>query len=199
MVDIILRGYQPIISSSQNENHGAQPVARDKIHACHAGCFAPIAPSTYLSHLKRWAKMKIFVSQIYIQVGINFPFSHVFQKYIHEMLSACTHPSETFIRRYGADFTLMFRMSAKEKITETEIAGPTVYKKDKDVEYSLFLPFDRISSSKDKHEAALQHLFAGIVKVLESLQVNTDRITENSEFWIHQICSNPSMFKVDQK
>lgn len=143
--------------------------------------------------------MKIFVGQIYIQVGINFPFSHVFQKYIHEMLSACTQPSEAFIRRYGADFTLMFRMSAKEKITETEINGPTVYKKDKDVEYTLFLPFDQISRSKDKHEAALQHLLAGIVTVLKSLQINTDRITESSEFWIHQICSNPSMLTVDQK
>ena len=31
------------------------------MHACHAGCFAPVAPSTHLSHLRRWAKeMNIF-------------------------------------------------------------------------------------------------------------------------------------------
>ena len=40
----------------KNENHGAQPGARDKMHACHAGCFAPIAPSTHLSHLRPSAK-----------------------------------------------------------------------------------------------------------------------------------------------
>jgi hypothetical protein len=40
----------------RNEN-GAQPVATDNDYACHAGCCAPVAPSTVMSDLKRWAKL----------------------------------------------------------------------------------------------------------------------------------------------
>jgi hypothetical protein len=43
-----------------NENHRAEPCATDNAYACHASCFAPVAPSTGMSDLGRSAKNETY-------------------------------------------------------------------------------------------------------------------------------------------
>jgi hypothetical protein len=93
--------------------------------------------------------MKVFVSQLNIQPGVSFPFSHVMQSLLHETLSALAVPSPAFTDKYGADFNLIVRLSAKREPKQNEIKGPTVFKKEKEVEYTLFLPFEAIIEQVD--------------------------------------------------
>ena len=84
------------------------------------------------------------------------------------MLTERIAPSEMFVKRYGDDFNLIFRMSAKSGIDETQILGPTVFKRDKDVEYSIYLPFTQAPCDFQKLRDALGSLFEAIVRVLVS-------------------------------
>jgi hypothetical protein len=138
--------------------------------------------------------VKIFFGQIYIEAGVDFPFSHVCQALLSKQFTALVVPSTTFVKTYGSDFELMFNVSAKTFIQDNEIRGPTVFRKAKDVEYTIFLPFDVISKSTDVPRTALLFLFRGACSVLESLGIETAKIMEKQGSLIERICADPKMF-----
>ena len=61
--------------------------------------------------------MKVHVSQIYIAVGVNFPFSCRWQVWLSEELSSLVTPSALFERKYGASFELMERRGLREALS----------------------------------------------------------------------------------
>lgn len=139
--------------------------------------------------------MKVWFGQIYIEPGVSFPFSHHFQRYLSEKITALVAPSVMFIKEYGSDYELMFNISAKTTIQDNEIKGPTVFKKSKDVEYTIFLPFDVITSSSEDCKCALKFLLKGACSVFKSLDIDTIRILEYRDSLIEQVCSNSMMFE----
>jgi hypothetical protein len=143
---------------------------------------------------RNWQKMKIFFSQIYIEAGISFPFSFVFQRHLSDEVSALIVPSPMFLEKYGSDWNLAFRINAKSAIQETEVRGPTVFRKDKNVEYSIFLPFSVIRQKPDVSKAAIQILFDGFLSVLTSLGFSTEKLETQRLELIERICSDPAMF-----
>ena len=137
--------------------------------------------------------MNIYISQIYIQPGVSYPFSYRFQKFMSEAVTERVSPSEKFVTRYGEDFDLIFRMSAKSEIAETEIKGPTVFKRDKDVEYSIFIPFrGNESDPKTLHDVVIT-LLNGIVSVLNGLGFDTTTLLDESEALANHIIEDESM------
>ena len=93
--------------------------------------------------------MNISVGQIYIEPGVNFPFSHLMQVWLGQQLSALASPTADFVNAYGIDFSLVIRISARKSLKANEIKGPTVFKRTKDVEYTIFLPYETIARSTD--------------------------------------------------
>lgn len=138
--------------------------------------------------------MKVWFAQIYIEPGVSFPFSHLFQRYLSNEITALVQPSEKFLELYGRDFNLIFRISAKRGISSNEIKGPTVFKRAQDVEYTVFLPFDVINRATESGKAALELLLAGARCILESLDIDTSSILEKQKSLIAHICSDPAMF-----
>lgn len=116
--------------------------------------------------------MRIFFSQIYITPGVAFPWSIQFQQWLSQIVSPRVTPSASFTERYGADWSLMFRISAKQGITTSEIRGPTTFKKDRSIEYSVFLPFDEIPFGDAFFEPALSLLLDGVCTVLDSTGID---------------------------
>ena len=142
--------------------------------------------------------MKIFVGQIYSEVGASFPFATKFQIYIGEQLTKYVQPSELFLKKYSEEYELMFRMSSKSSITEIEIKGPTVFKKANDVEFSIFLPFDKNENYKaTRYEKPLKQLIEGIISVLQNMEIDTSDISKNAPVWIKHILSTPEMIDAD--
>jgi hypothetical protein len=139
--------------------------------------------------------MKIFVSQIYIKAGIRFPFSCKFQIEMGEVLTILTKPSSFFLETYGPDYKLMFNMSAKEGTSSCDVKGPTVYRKEEDVEYSIFLPYDEIMSREDVLRSALKFFLEGVCQVFDMLKIDLANIAEQSPSIIESICSNPAMLE----
>jgi hypothetical protein len=139
--------------------------------------------------------MKIYVGQIYIQAGINYPFSYIFQKWIHEELSKLVEPSGSFLKKFSIDFTILFSLSAKSEIEIAEIKGPTIYKKDKDIEFTVFLPHDgKAVDSYEDCRKPLEIFFSCLATALESLTLDASLIKKNSHLLIEKILSNQLMF-----
>ena len=93
--------------------------------------------------------MKVHFRQIYIEPGVTFPFSCDLQRRLAREVSALVEPSAKFLKKYGDDFELTFNVSAKSGIDANEIRGPSVFRRAKDVEYTIFLPFDLITRDSD--------------------------------------------------
>lgn len=142
--------------------------------------------------------MEIHFGQIYITPGATFPFSWQFQGRISEELTALVSPSPKFKEKYGSEFNLIFNISAKKQIQENEIRGPTVFKKDKDVEYSIFLPFDVIKQNSDVLRTALQYLLRGVCDVFALLGIDATKVVQKEEAIIENICSDPTMFEREE-
>lgn len=89
----------------------------------------------------------------------------------------------------------MFRISAKQGIQNNEIKGPTVFKKTKDVEYTIFLPYDIIICHEDAPRHALRFLFKGMCDVFHVLEIDTAKIVNAEEGLIESICSDRTMLE----
>jgi len=140
--------------------------------------------------------MNVFVSQIYIEPGVNFPFSSAFQRWISGEFSKLVSLSETFIKTYSEDFKLIFRLSAKPNITESQIRGPTVFKKTKDVEFTIFLPYyTGRYGTRESYRQPLSDFLESSVVVFETLGIDGSKITEKSAEIIDHILSDDTMFK----
>lgn len=140
--------------------------------------------------------MKIFTGQIYIQVGVTFPFSIPFQMWLGAALSERVDASEQFSRAYGADYTLGIRISAKAELDEPEIKGPTRFKRDKTVEFSIFLPH----GARDYHdlsEASLivERLLNSIVLVLNQLGLDSTNVVRDIPQLVAEFQTTPGLMK----
>ncbi len=139
--------------------------------------------------------MVVHFSQIYIQPGATFPFSHHFQRRFSDEVTERVSPSPRFIATFGADWDLIFRISAKGTILENEIRGPTVFKKDKQVEYTVFLPFDAVVQHTDVSQSALRFLIDGCCSVFAQLEIDSEPLKKSVDELIASICANPDMFR----
>lgn len=148
--------------------------------------------------------MKLYVSQVWLDDRVSYNFSHIFQRRMHEELTRLVRPSEKFIQQYDEDFELMFNLSSKPRkpnMLENEILGPTVFAKDKDVEYTIFLPFNFkwISKPLDQNirHFALENLFSGIFDVLIRYEIDVSMLKQEKNRIISEVLSDPEMNEQD--
>jgi hypothetical protein len=138
--------------------------------------------------------MRVYVSQIYIEPGISYPFTHVFQKYLSSLASDDTKCSEQFRTRYGEDYDLIFNVSAKTGLVSPEIKGPTVFKREKTVEYTVFLPFQIEQNISDKSLTnAIKLLLNCMNTVLSSFSMTSNRIAGDTDGIARRVVEDPNM------
>jgi hypothetical protein len=139
--------------------------------------------------------MKIHFSQIYIRPGVTFPFSHLLQLYLSNEITDRVEPSSKFLAKYGDDYDVIFRISAKKELVNNELKGPTVFEKDRHVEYTVFLPFDVIHRAPDINRSAIEFLLNGVVSVFASLEIIADKLLKDRVQLIERVLSDPGMFR----
>ena len=139
--------------------------------------------------------MKVGFVQAYMQQGAEFPFTCDFQRFLSAEVTSATIASEEYQEKYGEDCTLRFYISAKHDLHDNEVRGPSVFRKTKDIEYTIFLPFSVIMRRNDPRRAALNFLFQGIYKVFEKLRIDSTNVRMREEEWTRFICSAPEMFE----
>jgi hypothetical protein len=139
--------------------------------------------------------MEVSFSQAYIEPNVDFPFSHHFQIRISEEVTALVEPSPKFLEKYGPDYELIFNVSAKTGLQDNEIRGPSVFRKAKDVEYTIFLPFDVIIRHPDAPRRALRFLLKGACEVFGRLGIDSTRLLDSQESIIDGICCDLIMLE----
>ncbi|MFN9878321.1 MAG: hypothetical protein ACK557_07565, partial [Planctomycetota bacterium] len=83
---------------------------------------------------------------------------------------------------------------AKSGLVAPEIKGPTVFKRDKDVEYTVFLPFDRAADLETSTlSRVLEMLLASVISILNGLGMSTMSLVNNSRAIVSQILSDNKM------
>ena len=138
--------------------------------------------------------MKVSVGQIYIQAGVDFPFSFEMQSWISKELSALASPGPAFLKSYGKAFELMIRLSAKTELGENEIKGPTVFKKDKDVEYTLFLPYDRIrDAGAASRRLAAEKFVDGVAAVFAKAGIEAPDLPKRRPSLVKKLATDDKM------
>jgi len=140
--------------------------------------------------------MRIHISELYVDSGATHPFSHLLTQWMGEQLTKRVEPSEMFIRKYSKDFNVVFRLSAKVGIAQPEIAGPTLFRRTKDVEYSIFLPHEgRPPKTKSACKEPLRLFLDSVVKVLQVLKIDTQSIEQDAPGMIEHVISDSAMFE----
>lgn len=137
--------------------------------------------------------MKVAFSQVYIEPGISFPFSVDFQRRLTNAVTASVTPSTKFQGKYGADFELGILISAKRGLVDNDVRGPSCSKKYKVVDYTVFLPFDPIVTSREAPRLALAFLLQGVADVFDKLEFDKTRFLDQRQSLIDAICSDPMM------
>lgn len=138
--------------------------------------------------------MKVSFGQIYIEPGVSFPWSWKFQSYLSSAITETISPSEYFAGKYGSDWSLHFWISAKRNLASNEICGPSVFRKAKDVEFTVFIPFDKVPSGAAFAKPAAEFLLAGVREVLERLSIDTTRLQREAASIVMHVCTSPEMF-----
>ena len=137
--------------------------------------------------------MKVYVSQIYPHVDARYPFSHIFQRYVSDKLTEYLERSEQLAKE-GIEI-VTFQMSAKRGIDSAEVYGPGIYKEDKEIEYTIFIPFRGNTDSPGALAEALKHLFSEIIRISKKLGIGTGTLEKQYPKMIQEILSDKTMFR----
>lgn len=144
--------------------------------------------------LEKLTLMKIIVSQFYVEPGVYYPFHQRFQNRLSDRINELVGPSTDFTSEYGDDCSLIFRMSAKAKIAHPEIKGPTSFRRDKSVEYTIFLTFPQPGpNSRPELDAAVRELLTSICSILDKLGFDVRELQAQSATLSHQLAIDPMM------
>jgi hypothetical protein len=141
--------------------------------------------------------MKVTVCQVYVKPGVTLPFSHHMQRRLAGELSTMLLPSSAFTTKYGADFSLVLNISAEAATSETRIAGPAVYRRTRDVEYTLFLPFDAICAAKDRCRFAMACILSAVAVVVSRVGIDGTLLAKRTPEVVARISEDPTMIDGD--
>jgi hypothetical protein len=140
--------------------------------------------------------MKVAFSQVYIHEDARLPLSVHFQRLITKLVSDAVLPSEAFCQSYGCDFNVVFNVSAKRK-HNIELRGPSVSRKYKAVEYTIFLPHSAIIKARDPFRLTVRTLLHHARDILKSLQFETSKLDREIDVIESEILNAPQMLKDD--
>ena len=140
--------------------------------------------------------MRVYASQFYIEYGITYPLSFYFQDWLSEELSNLVEASEDFHWAYPNDFDLMFRISAKANIKVPLIFGPTIYRREKSVEFTIFLTHSgRYAFGQETLRPTVVQLLDQVVEVLRGLGIDAERLKNNIPEMVEHFVSTPAMIE----
>lgn len=115
--------------------------------------------------------MKLGISSIYTEVGVNFEISHKVDNLIRKLLT------DNILIPYkldsiNKDWFLELIISTKSDLKKVEVNGPDFHKEDKFVIYTLWLPYNRITEADNYLEEYLDSLFEALSIVFDNYNIS---------------------------
>lgn len=143
--------------------------------------------------------MKIFVRQCYLESGHDYAFSFMFADWLVQELAKRVRVSKSFDELYSKDFSVGVSIDASSKISEPEVDGPKVFRRDKEVIIYVTLPHSGGSgaSTPKRYAKAFKQLLDGIATGFHRLGLNATGIVDDSPALIQHFASCPEMIEHD--
>ena len=140
--------------------------------------------------------MRIYVSQVYVQPGVRFPFSALFQKRIGEELTSRVTVTDRYLNSEFRDFSFIFNMSAKAELQKPEIKGPDKNKRDKRIEYSVFLPHSsELAGTSLGRQASLEALIESIAATVQAYGIDVSKLRADTSSIAEIIAADASLLR----
>lgn len=141
--------------------------------------------------------MKISFVQLYSEVGASFdridgPLLHALVVRLNGLEKNIPELAKKF---QGGDFKLLFTLSAKSGVAAVDIKGPTVWKKENKVGFSLFLPWRKTNDFIDEVEFVLPWISKAIVSVFHKYDVDGSGVDLVIREVIEETKASPDKFR----
>lgn len=121
--------------------------------------------------------MILLLSEWYSEVGVEFKVSNKILKIIREKLL------ENIFIPNGLDkeeerYYFNIVITANSHSDELDVRGPTIRKREKMIDYGLWLPYNKIIKASNYLETYLDYLFAAFVKVFDNYKISEKVVLE---------------------
>lgn len=119
--------------------------------------------------------MKFYFPTVYIEENVSFSLPQEFftdlSYFINENPPLPISPIEDILKT--EDYSIIAIISSKSKINEVLLLGPTYIKKNKEVEFTIFIPFFRTMNLKKRMEYVLNEVLKGILLIYKKYIKNS--------------------------
>jgi len=89
----------------------------------------------------------------------------------------------------------MIRLNASKKMQSYKVYGPTVFRKDNDIEYTIVIPYKcNCDSNLNWIEPAVHTIFDAVCEVLGRIEINSDLVNNSRMDFIHSVKRDAQMF-----
>lgn len=111
---------------------------------------------------------QIYLREVYLNPNMNFNLNFKFIKFLRKKLNEFIFiekiPYRKGFKTDTSDYSLTLNINCHDK--EFEVTGPTIYRKDKEIDFYLNIPYKEISDVKEQAIYLLNYLELGLNKIL---------------------------------
>jgi alpha-galactosidase/6-phospho-beta-glucosidase family protein len=141
--------------------------------------------------------MKLGISSLYTEVGINFSISHKVDNYIVSLINdRIMKPHKLDITKQ--DYFLELVISTKKDQKEVKVMGPDINHSDKFITYALWLPYKLINSSKNYLESYLKFLLTAAKTVFKEYGIKEEEMNQVFEDVRKEVLNN-ELYEFDEE
>jgi len=135
--------------------------------------------------------MILLVGAWYNEAGYSFNFSHKVDNYIREIII-----SEIFskykLSQENEGWFLNLIIATDSKTKTLDVRGPEIRKRQKMIDYGLWLPYDEITNSENPLEKYIDNFFDALILVFKKYDVDNRDILILKQETKNEILKNPS-------
>lgn len=113
---------------------------------------------------------------IFPEVGVDFPISFKVNQFLLDKLIADLPKECQRVEVDGKPFSLGVVISTRKNKTDLSIQGPSVSRKHKMVDYTIWIPFQKVIKSSNVLKTYLDYISEGIVLVFEELNYDNKKL-----------------------
>jgi len=137
--------------------------------------------------------MILIINSLFVEPNITFNVSDNIMAKINETFEGALKPSKTFIKNYE-NFDIGFTISTKKEVEYLYIQGPLIDKKEKEIYFTIWMPYEKIYLSENYIEAYLDNLYEGIILGIKKYEIDTELINTKFLELKSEILDNPDIY-----
>lgn len=135
--------------------------------------------------------MKFTLASVFLEPGINFKFNYLVDLFIVNQLHQHLL-TELQVEEKQKEYRFDLTIQTTQNTHEVELKGPYISKKQKTIEWTLFLPYEKTTQAADPLAAYLDYFFDAAVELFTRYQVAEPIIRSIQTIVKTEVIGNPT-------